>query len=248
MSSRLERQRARDQEAILTAAVKIVDHRRRQKQMAALDAAKGPGTSLLGLAAAWDAKQRQLAPWPAVAEEQTAAFQRQIETIVSAEHTNPETGEVYTVDGGERVISLVDAMAKELPADFSQAADQFRELFFEAIGQSKGVSSYGDYVAGAPAWSRLNTTHRQMTAYDRLKLAAIAAFGVVDKERKITWDVELMQQIIPAILSDKKEITQGAIGRALTNYTGAKQTPAAGGAFVQSVLRRLAIHFRLREK
>lgn len=197
----------------------------------------------MALASAWEAKHRQSAPWPISAEELTAPFKRQIETIIAAEHTNPETGEVYTVSGGERVISLVDAMARELPADLSQAADEFRMLFFQAMGESKGVSSYGDYVAASPPSQRTGTTPQKMAAYEKLKLAAIAAFATVNKERKIIWDEELMQQIIPAILSDDKKITQGAIGRALTNYTGAKQTPAAGGTYVQSVLRRLAFHF-----
>ena len=247
MSTARQKQQQRERDAILTEAVKLVDHARRQRQMAALDAEKGPGTSLVALASTWEARRRMNVPWPKVAEEQTAPFKRQIETIIAAEYTNPDTGEVYTVNAGERIICLVDAMSRELPADFSQAANEFRDLFFEAMGQSKGVSSYGDFVAASPASQRMLTSDRQMSAYDRLKLAAIAAFGVVDKDRKISWDVELMEQIIPAILSEDKKVTQTAIGRALTNYTGEKQSSASGGTYVQSVLRRLALHFRRRD-
>lgn len=184
------------------------------------------------------------------APEQLAIVARQLETIIAAEHKNPETGEVHTVEKTKRAVSLVDMMQKDnlLSMDLHQAAEELRRLFFTAMGPSKGISSYGDYVAASEPSRRLPTSVEQMQAYERLKEACVATFGVLRQDRRWTLDEQLMHLVIPAILSDKKEITQGAIGQQRTAYRGAAQVRSAGGAIIHEVLQRLSRHFQYRER
>ena len=250
MSTARQRQQQRERDAILTEAVKLVDHARRQRQIAALDAERGPGTSLVALASTWEAQIRMRAPLPKVNENQLAAYEQNLETIVAAEYTNPETGEVYTVEKTKRVASLADQMGKEgqLSMPLAMAAQTFKELFLSSLGPSRGVSSYGDYAPASEPSKRIATTDDQMQAYDDLKKAAIAAFGVIRKDGRWALDEQLMQLVVPAILSGKKSVTQGWIGQQRTRYTGAKQVTAGGGVIVQEVLQRLSLHFHYRER
>jgi len=54
--------------------------------------------------------------------------------------------------------------------------------------------------------------------------------------------------VVPAIIYDKKEVTQGKIGLERTRYTGRAQVNAAGGVVVFEVLNKLALHFCYRER
>jgi hypothetical protein len=218
-------------------------------EMDRLDALKGEGFSRDQIIAVMRAKQRINAPRPPASPEQLAVVSRHLETIVAAETVNPATGEISSVEKTKRAVSLVDMMQKEnlLSMDLHQAAEEFRRLFNVAMGSSKGVSSYGDYVAASEPSKRLPTSTQQMQAYEQLKQACVAAFGVLRQDKRWTLDEQLMQLVVPAILSDKKEITQGSIGQQRTGYTGSAQIRSAGGTVVFEVLQRLSRHFHYRE-
>ncbi len=150
----------------------------------------------------------------------------------------------------DMAVSLVDHMAKEnhVYGDQHRAATVFRNLFFTAMGRSNGISSYGEYVASSPPSQRMITSPEQMQAYAELKHAALAAFGVVRKDGRWALDEQLMQIIIPAILSEKKAVTQGAIGKERTRYADKTILRGAGGAIISEVLNRLSLHFQQRER
>jgi hypothetical protein len=251
VSTPLSRQREREEKAINDY---IAAMRQRSpsaaEEMDKLDALKGEGFSRTQIIAAMRAKQRINAPRPQASPEQLATVSRHLETIVAAETVNPETGEISSIEQTRRVVSLVDMMQKEklLPMDLHRAADHFRDLFATAMGSSKGVSSYGDYVPAGEPSKRLPTSDRQMQAYEQLKLACVAAFGVLRQDKRWTLDEQLMQLVVPAILSDKKDITQGKIGQERTAYQGVAQLRASGGTVVFEVLQRLSRHFHFRER
>lgn len=165
-----------------------------------------------------------------------AAVARHLQRIIE-----PRTGRHL----GDRVCTLVDVMQHDgaIPMELQQAAQRFRELYMIAEGPSQGVSSYGDGGGGGKPWSKMLTTDQRLRAGHDLKSAALAAFGVVDSSGRWSIDEALMACALPAILSDHKGVTQGAIGRDRTRYTGPAQVRAAGGTVVAEVLHRLARHF-----
>ena len=149
-----------------------------------------------------------------------------------------------------QAVTVIDLMAKNamIPFELHMAGSRFRELWMESCGTSKGVSSYGDYVSASEPSSRCLTSDRQLGAGRAFLDAFYGAFGVKRADGYWAYDHELAHSVIPALLFDRKNITQAAIGRALTRYTGEKQAPAAGGTFIESVLRRLSLHFAYRER
>jgi hypothetical protein len=149
-----------------------------------------------------------------------------------------------------QAITLVDFMGKNglLTFEMSQAGRTYRGLWLDSEGMSKGVSSYGDYVASSEPSSRMLTSDWQLKSGQRFLDATYAAFGVKQDDNRWALDEELMRAVVPALLFDRKSITQKAIGTALTRYSGEKQTPAAGGTYVESILRRLSLHFRYRQR
>jgi hypothetical protein len=183
-------------------------------------------------------------------QEQLATVSRHLETILAAETVNPETGEVSTVEQTKRVASLVDLMGKDgqLTMELTRAADTFRELFLTALGPSKGISSYGEYSAASEPSGRLPATDSQMKAKQKLEAATVAAFGVKNNEGRWVVDEQLMHLVIPAMLSDKKTVTQGHIGEQRGRYTDKAMMRAVGGTVVHEVLERLSLHFAFRER
>lgn len=231
MSTSLQRQKQREEEEI-----NAVISRMRQPK---------PQNRWIADEAARVRMQAQMTP---ATQAQLAIIARQLEIIRNPDqvHTPEKPADKLT----ERAISLVDVMQKEglLPFDLHRAAETFRELFFEALGPSKGISSYGEYAAASEPSKRLPTSDRQMQAYNDLKRASLAAFGVSRKDGRYAIDEQLMQLVVPAILSDKKVVTQGTIGQQRTRYVGRAQVNAAGGVVVYEVLQKLSLHFQFRER
>jgi len=161
-------------------------------------------------------------------------------------HTDDKPADELT----RQAVTLVELMATKdmIPFEFAMAAKRFRELWMDSSGSSKGVSSYGDYVAASEPSRRCPTSDQQMNAGRQFLDAFYGAFGVKRADGYWAYDHEVAQAVLPALLFDRKNITQAAIGRALTRYTGEKQSPAAGGTFIESVLRRLSLHFAYRER
>lgn len=244
MATPLKRQQLREAEDIERI---IAEMRRRSPQrMAAL----GEEVAKQRLSAAHATKARLASHRTLATPEQLASVARQLETIIAAETVNPDTGEVSTIEKQTRVASLVDLMSKDgqLAMELTRAADTFRELFLTALGPSKGISSYGEYSQAAEPSSRMPATQHQLDAHAKLKQATVAAFGVVRQDGRWAVDEQLMQLVIPAMLSDKKNVTQGNIGQQRTRYTGSAQVRSAGGAIVHEVLERLSLHFQFRER
>lgn len=151
-------------------------------------------------------------------------------------------------------MTLADIMHRDGMADLAlhQAAEKYRNLWWEAQEPSQGVATYGDEMSGYTHRSRMlaaTQTDARMKAFDALKHATVAAFGVVAQDGK-SWrvDEELMRDVIPALLSTEKSITQAAIGRARSGYKGKAQVGAAGGTVILEVLHRLALHFGYRTR
>jgi hypothetical protein len=240
----LKRQQLREAEDIERI---IAEMRRRSPQrMAAL----GEEVAKQRLSAAHAAKARLASHRTLATPEQLASVARQLETIIAAETVNPDTGEVSTIEQTKRVVSLVDVMHRDglLDMVYYRAAERFRELFFEAQGPSAGVGSYGEYTAASEPSSRMPTTDRRMQSFQRFARAAAAAFTTEREDGKDAWDVSLMQEVMPAIVCDRRSITQASIGLALSPYKGQAQKAAAGGMVIYDVLRRLTLHFQFRER
>lgn len=188
-------------------------------------------------------------PAPSPTSDQLATASRHSEQIIAAK--NPQTGEV--IARTDRIVSLIDVMHKDkqVPMDLWHAGSRYRDMFLSYLGSSKGVSSYGDYIAAGPASQRLGITETQVKAGHGLRLATVAAFGTFTDEKngkKWVVDEQLMTLVIPALISEKREVTQGNIGRQRSLYTGSAQVPAAGAQAVVEVLHRLALHFGYRER
>ena len=252
MSTALQRQKQREEQSLDEIIASLRSRPANTARMELYDRVIGENFCKREVAAAVNARKhlasnrhRTLAT-----AEQLATVARQLETIIAAEHKNPETGEVHTVEQTKRVASLVDLMGKDgqLAMELTRAADTFRELFLTALGSSKGVSSYGEYSAASEPSGRLPATQHQLDAHAKLKHAAVAAFGVVRQDGRWALDEQLMQLVIPAMLSDKKNVTQGNIGQQRTRYTGSAQYRAAGGTIIHEVLERLSLHFAFRER
>lgn len=239
MTTPLQRQRLR-QEAEIAREAKLWHERM------SYDARNGPGAALAAAARVFESKERMRLQMPVATAERLAIATRYIEQIIAAKH--PTTGEV--IARTDRVVSLVDVMHKDkqISMDLWHAASRYRDLFLSYMGRSKGVASYGDYVEAGPASQRLGITDLQMKSGGELKAATAAAFAVVNSDGKWVVDQELMELVIPAILAEKKEVTQGSIGAKRTAYKGRAQVNAAGGNVVHEVLHRLAMHFGYRDK
>lgn len=218
------------------------------KRMDGLDAKYGEGYSHRQVVKAMAARQRLRAPLTPATQAQLAVVARQLEIIRNPEqvHTPDKPADELT----KRAISLVDVMSKDgqLSFELTRAAERFKELFFESLASSKGVSSYGEYSAASEPSTRILTSDKRMKAYAELKQASVAAFGVIRQDGRWALDEQLMQLVVPAILSDKKNITQGSIGQQRTRYVGAAQVRAAGGVVVYEVLQKLSLHFQFRER
>lgn len=185
------------------------------------------------------------APRALATREQSAFFDRHIETITAAEHVNPATGEVSSVQLTCRVVTLVDVLQNEgaISMPLHQAAERYREIAAKAAGGSQGIGSYGEYQQSSPASQRCLTNDQQMKAAQEFKAASFAAFGVPTIDGGMALDEQLIQIILPAIFSSKKGITKAAIGAPRTNYAGHGQKQAIGQALVIEVLHRLSLHF-----
>ncbi|RJO66984.1 MAG: hypothetical protein C4523_10860 [Myxococcales bacterium] len=181
--------------------------------------------------------------------EKLAAHKRHMETILAAEHVDPDTGEVHTVERAKRAVTLVDIMHRDglLSMELHRAAEKIRELYFAAQGSSAGVSSYGEYSQATEASQRLPASQRQLLASREYKLALEAVVGVRRKDGRVTEDEQLRELFIRAVIDDSKEVTQVAIG-ARSSYKNRVQQSAAGGTIIQECLQRLALHFQYRER
>jgi len=181
-------------------------------------------------------KPRLPGPPPPDLDARLAYVARWVEPILAQKEQRVET---------HRFVTLVDVLAsnKLIPAELQMAADRFRELYLKCIGPSQGVSSYGEYTQSSPASQRMLTTDAKMRARDEFMAAFRAAFGVETREGRWHIDKQLMKLVIPALLSDYKEITQADIGRERTRYRGKAQVGSAGGAVILEVLQRLCLHF-----
>ena len=222
-STRLERQRARDEAEI-----------ERHVQGRALHQAY--------------LTQRLRIARPPATQSQLAVVARHLESIRDPNQVH--TAEKPATVIKQRVVTLVDVMSRDgqLTFELAQAAQMFRDLFLTAMGSSKGVSSYGDYVQAAEPSKRLPISPQQQEAFVKVKEAALAAFGVIDEEGRWRVDEQLMLLVVPAIVSDKKNITQGKIGLERTAYKGRAQVNAAGGVVVFEVLNKLALYFCYRKR
>jgi hypothetical protein len=184
------------------------------------------------------------------AMEKLAAYKRHMETILAAEHVDPDTGEVHTVERAKRAVTLVDIMHRDglLSMELHRAAEKIRELYFAAQGSSAGVSSYGEYSQATEASQRLPASQRQLLASREYKLALEAVVGVRRKDGRVTEDEQLRELFIRAVVDDSKDVTQVAIGGPRSFYKNRVQQSAAGGTIIQECLQRLALHFQYRER
>lgn len=231
----IERQRSRE-DAALTNELALLDHAKRQRQIQSFDRVNGPNAALDVLAKAFDAQRRLAKGRPGASEAVLAVTGRALE-------------EIATERDLKRYVSLVDLMHKgrKLEAVLFHAGDRYRKLFLDALGPSRGVSGYGDFVQAGPASQRCHANDKRMTASEELKVATVAGFGVPRNDGRWTLDEKLMHLVIPAILDDNKNVTQGWIGRERTDYEGTL-LPPAGATVLREVLHRLALHFRYRDR
>jgi len=243
----LQRQLARE-EASIDDALKVLDHRRRQRQIEEFEASKGngPGSALVALARVYETRQQLNCPRILSQPEQLALVARHLEDIVAAKH--PQTGEV--VSKTKRVVSLIDVMLSKRQIEMGEwhAGNRYKSQFFTYMGASKGISAYGEYVEAAPAHERCNVTQTQIIAGAEVRAATVAAFGVPREDGRWAVDEQLMQLVIPAIVSEDSEITQAWLGRERTRYKGAMQIAAAGCTVMRETLQRLMLHYCYRDR
>lgn len=182
--------------------------------------------------------------------EKLAAHKRHMETILAAEHVDPDTGEVSSIEKTKRAVTLVDIMHRDglLSMELHRAADKLRELYFAAQGASAGVSSYGEYSQATEASQRLPASQHQLKASRELILALEAVVGVRRQDGRVTEDEQLRELFIRAVIDDSKDVTQAWIGAQRMPYNGSKQVAAAGGSIISEMLQRLALHFHFRER
>ncbi len=247
MSNQLQRQRQRNEVEV----ERVLDGMRvrRGERVRQLADKHGSEYAAKVLIAAEGARTRLRAPRPPATREQLAILSRQLEVIVSAKSKDAH-GKEQTIVQTERAISLVDQLQRDsmIPFELHRAGEFFAELFWTAQGRSHGVSTYGDYMQSSPASQRSLTTDRQMKAYDRFKAAAFAVFGTPRQDGRLAFDEQLFALVMPALLSDKKSVTQSSIGAARSAYTGRAQKPAAGGQVVVEILHKLCLHFQYKER
>jgi hypothetical protein len=212
--------------------------RQKQREAARMDAAASSTRKRL-------ASHRTIAT-----PEQLAPASRHMETILAAQTVDPDTGEVRTIEKQQRVVALVDKMHKEqlIGMVLHQAAERFRMLYFESLGGSAGVGSYGEYTAASEPSGRIPVTERQLKASREFDQAEKAAFAVPQKDGGWAVDEQLRDLVRPALLSDRKEVTRSNIGQQRTRYADKSTVGPAGGTIVQEVLERLSLHFGLRER
>jgi hypothetical protein len=182
--------------------------------------------------------------------EKLAAHKRHMETILAAEHVDPDTGEVHTVERAKRAVTLVDIMHRDglLSMELHRAAEKIRELYFAAQGSSAGVSSYGEYSQATEASQRLPASQRQLKASQEYAQAIEAAVGVRRQDGRLTKDEQLLGLFMRAVIDDRKDVTQASVGAPRSSYKNRVQQSAAGGTIVQECLQRLALHFQYRER
>lgn len=183
-------------------------------------------------------------PWPRIPAEALAEIARHIQ-VIRDERKQPLK---------YQVVSLVDAMhANEyMRNDLWNAADWFRERWFTWRGRSEGVSNYGEFEDRGDPSRRVPTSDRRMAAFNDVRAACIAMFGVPVRGEefattgKVRWTIDehLMRLVLPAILSIRKGVSQKDIAMQRCKYQGRAQVAAAGGTVITECLERLFLHWR----
>ena len=169
--------------------------------------------------------------------------------------TNSRHTEVLEIKEGSRVtstiraVSLVDLMHRNrhLPADLYMAAEHYREMYLRGLGKSVGVGDYGASEGRSHSWGRMLTTDRQMRDKSAFKRATEAMFCVPDIQGRPVYDEDLAKQVLPAILSDSKAITAGAVAMERTGYRDKNQLAPVGTTVITEALHRLALHLGMRK-
>lgn len=185
-------------------------------------------------------------------QEQLAIVARHLEPVFQK---RPD-GKPFDKPETWKAVTLCDLMHRDkmLSMDQWMASQRFKELYWLAEGPSRGVSQYGDFDPGEPIWERTLTNQRQMNNRDEFMLACFAAFAVPTNELyangKIKWvvDAELMKWGTLAMVHEHKDVTQAAIGNALSPYKGRAQRNAAGGEVIWMITNRLTLHFGYRQR
>jgi hypothetical protein len=149
----------------------------------------------------------------------------------------------------QRIVPRIEELQKKglITMSLVNAGRYYAVLAYMADGPSVGVSSYGDYQQGAPAWARSGTSDEKLRARSMFDRARQAAFSVRNKNNEWVFDEQLRYAVEPIILGDASGWAPMEVGKWLSGYTSRNGLNAAGVTELVAVLRRLRLFFQLGE-